>query len=134
MLQQLRLPVYSITCKHENKPKTQGIYIANNKTNSTSKLKRKLDWCLVWFLWFKNEIQVLSQVSFKTPTLYEVTAEVAELNNIKNIKKTPFISSQNTIMKQDWPIEKKFKTYRFKHELKITFLFNCYAKQNRLKR
>ena len=43
MPQQLRLPVNSITCKHENKPKTQGIHIANNNTNSTFKLKRKLD-------------------------------------------------------------------------------------------
>ena len=30
--------------------------------------------------------------------------------------------------------EKALKSYRFKHELKITFLFNFYAKLRRLKR
>ena len=41
-----------------------------------------------WFLWCKNEIQVLSQVFLMTPTLYAVTAEVTELNNRKNLKNT----------------------------------------------
>ena len=47
-------------------------------------------------LWCKNEIQVLAQVFLKTPTLHAVTAEVIELNNRKNLKKT-FFSSKNNI-------------------------------------
>ena len=31
-----------------------------------------------WLLWWKNEIQVVSQVFLKTPTLYAVTAEITE--------------------------------------------------------
>ena len=38
-------------------------------------------------------------VNLKTPTLYAVTAEVTELNNEKNLKKTP--CSQRTIIKQE---------------------------------
>ena len=50
----------------------------------------------------KNEIQVLSQVFLKTPTLYAVAVEVTELNNRKkNLKKTSYISSQRIIMKQE---------------------------------
>ena len=87
-----------------------------------------------WFLWCKNEIQVLAQVFLKTPTLHAVTAEVIELNNRKNLKKTSFISRQRTIMKHEtWNIkhetrvaesEKSFqKLHRFKHECKIPFFF-----------
>ena len=43
----------------------------------------------------------LAQVFLKTPTLHAVTAEVIELNNRKNLKKTSFISSQRTIMKHE---------------------------------
>ena len=80
----------------------------------------------------KNEIQVLAKVFLKTPTLHAVTAEIIELSNRKNLKKTSFISSQRTIMKhetwnmkQEKPKRKSFhKLHRFKHELKITFFFN----------
>ena len=35
----------------------------------------------------KNEIQVVSQVFLKTPTLYAVAVDVMELNNRKNLKR-----------------------------------------------
>ena len=52
--------------------------------------------------------------SKKTLTLHAVTAEVIELNNRKNLKKTSFISSQRTIMKHETRVaksEKVFKNY-----------------------
>ena len=81
-----------------------------------------------WFLWCKNEIQVLAQIFLKTPTLHAVTAEVIELSNRKNLKKTLYVSSQWAIMKhetwnkssQKWKSFKKL--HRFKQELKINFL------------
>ena len=78
----------------------------------------------------KNEIQVLAKVFLKTPTLHAVTAEIIELSNRKNLKKTSFISSQRTIMKHEtWnkscQKRKSFeKLHSFKHELKITFFVN----------
>ena len=48
MLQQLHLPVKLVIRKHEKIPsKIFNLFnIANNNTNSTFKLKRKLEWCL----------------------------------------------------------------------------------------
>ena len=65
-----------------------------------------------WFLWCKNEIQVLAQVFLKTPTLHAVTAEVIELNNRKNLKKTSFISSQRKIMKHETRAAKSEKALK----------------------
>ena len=99
MLQQLHLPVNSIICKQKKIPSNlfNLFNIANNNINSTSKLIDVWN----WFLWCKREIQVLAQVFLKTPTLHAVTAEVIELNNRKNLKKTSFISSQRTIVKTE---------------------------------
>ena len=128
MLQQLHLPVNSIisNIRKYHLKLFNPFNIANNNINSNSKLKRKLD----WFLWCKNEIQVLAQIFLKTPTLHAVTAEVIELSNRKNLKKTLFVSSQWAIMKhgrwnkssQKWKSFKKL--HRFKQELKITFFKN----------
>ena len=50
--------------------------------------------------------------------------EVTEFNNRKYIKKKSCISSQRTILKQEWPKEKVKKNKRIKHELKMNTLFS----------
>ena len=51
--------------------------------------------------------------------------QVTELNNRKNLEKTPCISSQRTILEQEYQNEKNvLKNHRFQNDLKITFLFN----------
>ena len=56
-----------------------------------------------WTSFVCQELKLLRswKVSLKTPTLFAVTAEVTELNNRKNPKKTPCISSQRTIMEHE---------------------------------
>ena len=73
-------------------------------------------------------------VNLKTPTLYAVTAEVTELNNEKNLKKTP--CSQRTIIKQELPKEakKRLKQLQVQKRVENYFSFNFYSKQRRLKR
>ena len=87
-----------------------------------------------WFLWCKNEIQVLAQVFLKTPTLHAVTAEVIELNNRKNLKKTSFISRQRTIMKHETRVAKAKKFSKItpvQTRVKNCFFFFQFSTLNR---
>ena len=98
--------------------------IADN-INSTFQLKGKFDCCLelVSVIWkwdpgiissFLEDIHIICSYSKG----YWITSQ-------KISEKTSSISSRRTIMKQEKPKVKKLKkNYRFKHELKITFLFN----------
>ena len=92
--------------------------------------REKLD---VWNLFLRcgNKIQVLSHVFLKKSALYAITPEVTEINNRKYQKNTSRISSQRIIMKQNSRKRKISKNYRFKHELKITFLsdFLCLTEE-----
>ena len=57
--------------------------------------------CGIDFCDVKMKSRYQLKFSKKTLTLHAVTAEVIELNNRKNLKKTSFISSQRTIMKHE---------------------------------
>ena len=62
---------------------------------------------------------MVSQVFLNTSTLYAVTAEATELNNRKNI--VYYFQPEENLKTSIAKSEKVLK----KHDLKITFLFNC---------
>ena len=92
----------------------------------------------LWQVKFRISLVRVAKIKtfgLKTPTLYAVTAEAAELNNKKILKKTPCFSSQRTIMKREW--EKKFKLKKLAGSNTIGKLLSFlifYAKQRRLQR
>ena len=80
---------------------------------------------LIWFLWYKNEVQVLAQGFLKTPTLHVVTAEVIELNKRKISKRHRVFPARGQSLNNNSRKRKSFKKlHRFKHELKFLFLFS----------
>ena len=66
---------------------------------------------------------------------YMQLQQVTELNNRKNLEKTPCISSQRTILEQEYQNEKNvLKTTGSKTTLKLLIFLIFYAKQRKLKR
>ena len=79
-------------------------------TNNLSELSQRIKYLtsrdpkgclLVKFRISLVRVAKIKTFGLKTPTLYAVTAEAAELNNKKILKKTPCFSSQRTIMKRE---------------------------------
>ena len=103
MLQRLHLPVNSI---YLIKPVKTSTLLSNWRENLIDVWN--------WFLWCKDEIQVLSQVSLKTPTWCAITTQATGVNNRKKSQKDVVHSQKR---------RSNLKNYRFKQELNITFFF-----------
>ena len=76
MLQRLHLPVNST---YLIKPVKTSTLLSNWRENLIDVWN--------WFLWCKDEIQVLSQVSLKTPTWCAITTQATGVNNRKKSQK-----------------------------------------------
>ena len=103
MLQRLHLPVNST---YLIKPVKTSTLLSNWRENLIDVWN--------WFLWCKDEIQVLSQVSLKTPTWCAITTQATGVNNRKKSQKDVVHSQKR---------RSNLKNYRFKQELNITFFF-----------
>ena len=101
MLQRLHLPVNST---YLIKPVKTSTVLSNWRENLIDVWN--------WFLWCKDEIQVLSQVSLKTPTWCAITTQATGVNNRKKSQKDVVHSQKR---------RSNLKNYRFKQELNITF-------------
>ena len=114
MLQRLHLPVNST---YLIKPVKTSTLLSNWRENLIDVWN--------WFLWCKDDIQVLSQVSLKTPTWCAITTQATGVNNRKKISKRrrAFQAREQSWHKISQKRRSNLKNYRFKQELNITFLF-----------